>query len=187
MKSIYILSLLLSFSVSGWAQSGSGTLVQTMTLDEVIKLAIDNSVAGKQATAAKENSYWQWKTYQAAYKPQLALSGTLPDFNRAINAVPQPDGTMAFRQVAINNAALNLNVTQNIGLTGGQIFVSSNVQRLDDFDRKTKQYNSNPAIIGISQPLFGYNLLAWNRKIEPLRFEESQRKFIEEREQIALD
>jgi outer membrane protein TolC len=65
------------------------------------------------------------------------------------------------------------------------LFINSQVQRFDDFDRNQKSYNSNPAIIGILQPLFGYNLLAWNRKIEPLRYEESQKKFLEDREDIS--
>jgi outer membrane protein TolC len=186
MKILHLLCFSVLITFTGRAQNGVVPVQQKLTLEEVIQLALQESVAGKQAEATKENSYWQWRTYQAIYKPQLSLSGTLPDFNRAINAVPQPDGTTAFRQVAINYSTVNLSVTQNIGLTGGQIFVTSALQRFDDFDRKTKQYNSNPAIIGISQALFGYNALAWNRKIEPLRYEESKKRFLEEREQIAL-
>ena len=110
----------------------------------------------------------------------------MPDFSRTISPVIQPDGTTAFRQVAINNSALNLSLSQGIGLTGGEVFVRSQVQRFDDFDRKQKSYNSNPAIIGISQPLFGYNALAWNKKIEPLRYEESLKKYVEDRETISL-
>ncbi|GEO02734.1 membrane protein [Adhaeribacter aerolatus] len=157
-----------------------------LTLNEVISLALRESIWAKQAAANKENNYWQFRTYKAGYKPQLALDGTLPDFSRTISPVIQPDGTTAFRQVAINNSALNLSLSQGIGLTGGEVFVRSQVQRFDDFDRNQKSYNSNPAIIGISQPLFGYNALAWNKKIEPLRYEESLKKYIEDREVISL-
>ena len=160
--------------------------IKTLTLPEAIKLALQEATVAKQAIAQRENSYWEWRTYKANYRPQLSLSGTLPDFNRAISSVIQPDGTTAFRQVAINNSSLNLNVSQGIGLTGGEIFVTSQVQRFDDFDRNQKSYNSNPAIIGISQPIRGYNILAWDKKIAPLLYEESQKQYLEDREIISL-
>jgi outer membrane protein len=155
------------------------------TLAEVIRLAADESTVTRVATATRETSYWQWQNFRAGYKPQLRLAGTLPDFSRTISPVTQPDGTTAFRQVAINNAALQLSLSQEIGLTGGSLFFHSQVQRFDDFDRSQRSYNSNPALIGLSQPLFGYNALAWNKKIEPLRYEESQRKYLEDRETIS--
>lgn len=184
MKKIYLFFLLGLVMQVGLGQSPAAT--KRLTLEQVIALALRESIWAKQATANKENNYWQFRTYKAGYKPQLALDGTLPDFSRTISPVIQPDGTTAFRQVAINNSALNLSLSQGIGLTGGELFVRSQVQRFDDFDRDQKSYNSNPAIIGISQPLFGYNALAWNKKIEPLRYEESLKKYIEDRETISL-
>ncbi|WP_146894782.1 TolC family protein [Adhaeribacter aerolatus] len=184
MKKIYLFYLLGLVMQASLAQSPAPA--RRLTLNEVISLALRESIWAKQAAANKENNYWQFRTYKAGYKPQLALDGTLPDFSRTISPVIQPDGTTAFRQVAINNSALNLSLSQGIGLTGGEVFVRSQVQRFDDFDRNQKSYNSNPAIIGISQPLFGYNALAWNKKIEPLRYEESLKKYIEDREVISL-
>ncbi|MGV3504636.1 MAG: TolC family protein [Adhaeribacter sp.] len=168
------------------ARSQAQPPAQSFTLEEVIRLALNESAVTRLAAANKENSYWQWQNFRAGYKPQLALSGTLPDFSRTISPVIQPDGTTAFRQVAINNASLELRLSQDIGLTGGAVFLHSQVQRFDDFDRQAKSYNSNPAILGLSQPLFGYNALAWNKKIEPLRYEESQKKYLEDRESISL-
>lgn len=183
MKNICCLLLSL-LALAGRAQTPAPA--RSFTLAQVIGLALNESSVTRLATANKENSYWQWQNFRAGYKPQLALAGTLPDFSRTISPVIQPDGTTAFRQVAINNAALQLSLSQDIGLTGGSVFFHSQVQRFDDFDRRQKSYNSNPAIIGLSQPLFGYNALAWNKKIEPLRFEESQRKYLEDRETISL-
>lgn len=184
MKKIHLFFLFWLISQVGLAQNIE--VAKRLTLEQVITLALRESIWAKQAAANKENNYWQFRTYKAGYKPQLALDGTLPDFSRTISPVIQPDGTTAFRQVAINNSALNLSLSQGIGLTGGELFVRSQVQRFDDFDRNQKSYNSNPAIIGISQPLFGYNALAWNKKIEPLRYEESLKKYVEDREVISL-
>ena len=167
-------------------QSQPSPPARVFTLTQVIQLALNESTVTRLATANKEISFWQWQNFRGGLKPQLALNGTLPDFNRTIGPVTQPDGTTAFRQVAINNAALQLSLSQDIGLTGGSLFFNSQVQRFDDFDRRQKSYNSNPAILGLSQPLFGYNALAWNKKIEPLRYEESKKKYLEDRESISL-
>ena len=157
----------------------------SLTLDEVIGLALNQSAAGQQATTTRETSYWTWRGYQANYRPQLGLQGTLPNFSRAIAPVVQPDGTTSFQAVRINNSEVGLTLSQNIGLTGGQVFVGSVVQRFDDFNGELRRYNNQPFTLGLTQPLGQFNALRWARRIEPLRYQESQRQYVEERETIA--
>lgn len=164
----------------------SPTLVQKFSLNEVVVQAKENSIASLQAVTVKENRYWQWRTYLSDYKPQLILKGELPGFSRIFDPVKQPDGTIAFRRIANNNSWASMDLSQYIGATGGQIFVSSQLQRIDDFERKQTSYGGSPAVIGFNQPLFTFNELRWNRKIEPLRYEESQKQFVEDMEEIAL-
>jgi outer membrane protein TolC len=173
------LLLALLWPLSSFAQS------TPLTLPAAIEQALNQSAVGHQAYTNRETSYWQWRGYQANYRPQLGLQGTLPNFSRVITPVVQPDGTTDFRAVRINNSNLALTVSQNIGLTGGQVFVGSEVQRFDDFNGELKRYNNQPFTVGISQPLGQFNSLAWNRRIEPLRYQESQRQYVEERETIA--
>ncbi|WP_198173012.1 TolC family protein [Hymenobacter ginkgonis] len=143
------------------------------------------SAAGIQARAAREGGYWSYRTYQATYRPQLALAGTVPNFSRAITPVVQPDGTTAFQAVRINNSNLGLTLTQNIGLTGAQVVVGSQVQRFDDFNREERRYNNQPFNLGLTQPLGYFNGLKWARRIEPLLYQENQRQYLEDREAIA--
>ena len=156
-----------------------------LTLDGVIALALSQSAVGQQAFTTRETSYWAWRGFQANYRPQLGLQGTLPNFSRAIASVVQPDGTTSFQSVRINNSDLGLTLTQNIGLTGGQVFVGSVVQRFDDFNGQLRRYNNQPFAVGLTQPLGQFNGLRWARRIEPLRYQESQRQYVEERETIA--
>jgi outer membrane protein TolC len=156
-----------------------------LTLDEVIAQALNNSAVGQQAYTTRETSYWAWRGYQANFRPQLGLQGTLPNFSRAISPVVQPDGTISFQSVRINNSDLGLTMSQNIGLTGGQVFVGSVVQRFDDFNGQLRRYNNQPFTLGLTQPLGQFNSLRWARRIEPLRYQESQRQYVEERETIA--
>ena len=156
-----------------------------LTLADVIDLTQRQSVAARQAATGREVAYWQWRRYRADFHPQLSLVGTLPDFSRAIMPVVQPDGTTDFRAVRLNNSNLQLAVTQNIGLTGGQVFVASGMQRFDDFNSNLRRYNSQPFAVGLTQPLRGFNQLAWARRTEPLRYEEAQRQATQDREAIA--
>ncbi|SFQ32470.1 TolC family protein [Hymenobacter arizonensis] len=156
-----------------------------LTLEEVIAQALNHSAVGQQAFTNRETSYWAWRGFQADYLPQLGLQGTLPNFSRAIAPVVQPDGTTSFQSVRINNSDLGLTLSQNLGLTGGQVFVSSVVQRFDDFNGQLRRYNNQPFTLGLTQPLGQFNSLRWARRIEPLRYQESQRQYVEERETIA--
>ncbi|MER2999368.1 TolC family protein [Pontibacter populi] len=156
-------------------------------LQEVIIMAQQQSAAAKQADVSQESSYWQWRSFKSDYRPQLSLNGTLPDFSRTYTPVIQPDGTTDFKPVSINNADVGVTLRQLVGPTGGSIFVTSLMQRFDDFDRNITRYNGNPAIVGFEQPLFAYNPFAWAKKVEPLRYQESQRQFVEDKESIAVE
>ena len=158
---------------------------QTLTLETTIQQALNHSAAGQQAVTDRETAAWAWRGFQANYRPQLGLQGTLPNFSRAIAPVVQPDGTTDFRAVRINNSDLGLTLSQNIGLTGGQVFVGSVVQRFDDFNRQLKRYNNQPFTLGLSQPLGQFNALRWDRRLAPLRYQESQRQYVEDRENLA--
>jgi outer membrane protein TolC len=158
---------------------------QTLTLPALIEQTLATSAASLQARAAREGGYWAFRAYQSNYRPQLTLAGTVPNFNRAIIPVVQPDGTTEFQSVRYNNSLLGVGLSQNIGLTGGQVVIGSQVQRFDDFARSEKRYNNQPFTLGLTQPLGYFNALRWSRRIAPLLYQESQRQYLEDREILA--
>ncbi|RZK62965.1 MAG: hypothetical protein EOO59_01120, partial [Hymenobacter sp.] len=158
---------------------------QTLTLPDLLAQTLATSATALQARAAREGGYWAYRAYQASYRPQLTLAGTVPNFSRVITPVVQPDGTTEFQSVRINNSLLGLGLSQNIGLTGGQVVIGSQVQRFDDFARNEKRYNNQPFTLGLTQPLGYFNGLRWARRIAPLLYQESQRQYLEDRETLA--
>lgn len=156
-----------------------------LRLPEVVEMAKDLSISARQASTTKETKYWEWRTFLSNYKPQLILNGNLPAFTSSFTQVVQPDGTVQFQPVRYNNSSLTLSLSQSVMQTGGQIYATTQLQRFDDFDRKNTLYNSTPIAIGYQQPLFKFNSLKWDRKIEPLKYDESRQTFLESREQIA--
>src|ERR1700726_1939337 len=107
-----------------------------LTLQQVVQMAKEKSIASKQAITTKETKYWQWRTYRSNYQPQLSLNGVLPAFTKTFNQVIQPDGTIQFQPVHYDNSSLNLSFSQSIAATGGTIYGTTQLQRFDDFDRK---------------------------------------------------
>src|SRR4028119_1832922 len=104
-----------------------------LTLEEVVNLAREQSIASRQAATLKKTNYWKYRSFLADFKPQLSLNGSLPGFTRSFVQVQQPDGTVAFQPVSLNNSLLNLSLSQNIPLTGGSIYIQHQLQRFDNF------------------------------------------------------
>lgn len=173
---ILMLTLAISFGALSQRQ---------LTLEEVVEMAKNQSSAAKRAETRKENRYWQYRTYLSNYKPQLQLNGELPTFTRAVRRIQQNDGTYQFRNLNQNNMSLELSLNQSIAATGTQFFISSSVERFDDFILNEYNYGGDPVSIGFRQPIFSFNRLKWDKEIEPLRFEESRRQYAEEYEQIS--
>ena len=157
-----------------------------LSLPQVVEMAKQNSIAAKQAIATKENKYWQWRTFRSNYQPQLSLSGILPGYSKTSTQVLQPNGTILFQPIHYDNSSLTLDFSQTITATGGTVYGTTQMQRFNDFDRKNVLYNGVPYAIGYSQPLLQYNSLKWDKKIEPLKYNESKQAYIESQEQIAI-
>ncbi len=160
---------------------------QLLTLEETVLLAQQQSVAAQQVRTQFKTNYWKYRSFLADYKPQLSLDGYLPSFTRSYTQVTQPDGTINFVPISNNNSLLNLALTQNIPMTGGSVFVQKQLQRFDDFQRNNTLYNGIPFAVGIQQPLFRFNTMKWDRKIEPIRYQESNQQAIEGLEQVSVN
>lgn len=176
----YMLPVLLLLRLHLGAQTGG-----QLTLAEVVQLAKNQSIAARQAATTKETRYWEFRTFQSNYKPQLLLDGRLPAFSRSFQEVIQPDGTVLFQPIRYNNSSLGVSLEQNIARTGGTIYAATQVQRFDDFIRSSTLYNGTVFAIGVRQPLFQFNKLKWDKKIEPLKYRESTQEYIEDMEDIA--
>lgn len=159
--------------------------IKKLSLADVITLAISQSPRYRLAQTQKEISYYQYLTYKSNFNPQISLYGNAPAYNKEYYEVRQPDGTIKFQSISQNNASVGVGLSQRILFTGGEISVNSDFARFDDFKYKTKQYNGTPVYVRLIQPLFAVNDLKWNRKIEPLKYEESKRSYTQEMENIA--
>src|SRR6188508_744391 len=103
----------------GWGCCYAQADTLQLTLQQVVRMAREKSIASKQATTLKATKYWEWRTYKSNYKPQLSLNGNLPGYSKTFREVLQPNGTIEFQPVTYNNSSLNLSLSQAIAQTGG--------------------------------------------------------------------
>ncbi|AFL84424.1 outer membrane protein [Belliella baltica DSM 15883] len=159
------------------------------TLEEIVARAKSQSPAALSAETRKENRFWQYRLFRSNYNPQLRIGGTIPGFRQTFNNVEQPDGTFIPREIRQNLMDFEVGLQQEIAATGGTISVNSSTNRFDNFiappGTPQTQWTGVPVNIRLSQPIFNFNRLKWDKKIEPLRFEESKREYVEEMEGIS--
>ena len=162
-------------------------LTVSLSLKNVVDLAISQSSSVKYVQNRDVNYYWRWKNHQTRFRPQLTLSGDLPDFENQTKPIVQPDGSIVFNQVTQLETSAQLAIYQPIPILGANVYAATGVTRLQDFNNSTVGFSGYPVSVGIYQPLFAYNWMKWTRMTEPLVYEEAQKNFIEDIEEISYN
>jgi len=185
MKKYIFILLCLLYPLSAFTQTAKDSVL-VLTLKKAIDIAKKQSPDALVARHSFRSQYWNYCYYKANYLPSLTFSST-PNFNHNINAITLPDGTSKYIQQNQLTTDANLSLNQNIALTGGTLFLQTGIQRLDILDDKSYSYKTSPIIIGYQQSLLGYNSLKWNKKIEPVRFEEAKKTYVEMLELVSAN
>lgn len=162
--------------------------VMKLTLPEVIDLASRQSIDAFKQQNMYLSSYWEYKYYRADKLPFLSMGANPFSYNNSIRQdyIPQDQSWQYSQQENITSNA-SLKVTQNVGLTGGSLNISSDLGMSKNFlgDQQTT-FSANQISIGYRQKLNGYNSQRWKSKIEPLKFETAKKNFIQSKEDIAV-
>jgi len=181
-----ILVILFTSPVSLSQVLSNDSIVVSLSLRNVVDLAIRQSASVKYVQNTNVNYYWRWKNFRTSFRPQLTLRGDLPNYSHTTTPVTQPDGSIEFRKISQIKASSQLSLSQSIPTLGTQIYAATDLYRIQDFIKTSVEYSGSPFEIGLYQPVFAYNYMKWQQKTEPLIYEESQKQFIESTEQIAL-
>lgn len=186
MKKIYI-AITSLFLMSFGLQAGEQENIVRLTLKEAINLAQLQSVDAAVALNELKTSYWEYRTHVADQLPEVNFKGTIPSYSKQYSRYQQSDGTYAF--VQDNNLSMNgaISVNQNIALTGGKISLNSSLNFSRQLgDGAFNEYMSIPIGLTLTQPIFGVNDQKWNRRIEPVRYQEAKAAYIESVESVTI-
>lgn len=160
---------------------------QTLTLNNAIKIAQENSLDAQIARFSFMSKYWQYRSFKAQLKPSVNLGGTLGNFNHSVVEARDPE-TGRVNQVNNNTMTnyLTLSLDQKIAATGGTVSLQSYLYRLDQFDYKEKTYNSQPLRISYTQSLRAFNSLKWEKETAPVEYQIAERTYISALQDVTI-
>ena len=156
----------------------------SLSLPEVVALAQSDAPEVQIAKTRFTNRFWRYQSILADYKPQIDFQAN-SNINRFIQNIPLPTGAAAFVARSFATNSIGFSLTQNITATGGEISLSTGLERLDDLGSESYLYN--PISLNFVQPIFAFNPFKWEKKIEPLVYKEAELEFAESMERIGFD
>jgi len=174
----YLMILKYRLLAAGFFLSFSATAqtIEQLTLAQFLELAEVQSIQKQVAEIDYQTAQLDYEIYQARLKPRLDAFVNFPNYAKSFREIVQPSGTIAFQPIRNNNAYVSLFASQPLQKTGGSIFLQTDLQRFDDFESDSKQYNGLPIRLGIQQSLFQFNPWKWQQQIAPLRKQEATKK-----------
>lgn len=182
-KNIIVLNIIILsvFYISGKQK------VLTLTLEQTIAIANDSSLQAFVSKNLYLSSFWQYQSYKAARLPSLTLNTTPISYSKDFTKRYISDQNIdEYRQQQSLSSNGSLALTQNIDMTGGRIFVNSELGYMKNYGLlNSTQFTVVPLRIGYQQSLLGYNGFKWEKKTEPLKYENAKRKFLYQTEEIS--
>ena len=162
---------------------------QPLTLQQAIELAQKQGLQARAVLDARDAARWRDRAFNARLMPQLSLTGTLPNYERAIVPVIQPDGSTQFRprqqttsalgMTAVATAAVHrrLHVRLVRPLSGWTSAATS--RRASTARRRSRS--------GSAQDIFRPNALKWDSREQDLVAVTADRQYLEAREDVAVN
>ncbi|MDE7109270.1 MAG: TolC family protein, partial [Muribaculaceae bacterium] len=157
-----------------------------LTMEEAMVKARRGSVDAEVALNRLRSAYWGYRSYRAELLPEVDFTATVPSYRKQYSSYMNGEGNYSF----VRNNYLQMNgevsLTQNIWLTGGTVALTTSL----DFYRQLgggsyNRFMSIPVAVTLTQPVFGVNHIKWDRRIEPVRYEEAKAEFLSATEDVA--
>jgi outer membrane protein TolC len=158
----------------------------TLTLEETLHLAHAQSLDAMRIKNMYLARYWEYRAYRSGLLPQASMTLRPFTFNRQmVQRYDINENIEVFRQQQTLNNFGSISLNQNIGITGGRIFLDTDLNRLVNFGNdKFKTYSATPIRIGFAQPLFAYNDTKWRHQLSPLQYERAKQEYIQHTQDI---
>ena len=195
MNRIFLISIslvLTAVTIIAQEQQTGANPKYVLTLEDVVQIAKEQSPQAIQARHSFRASYFSFMSYKATFLPKLTLTTSPTSWDKSIRTISSvKDGNVVSTEAKGNTftSTAGLALSQNIGITGGNISLGSDFTRRQDFLENNSdiatQFTTTPIRLSISQPLNGYNQFRWDKKIEPLRYDEAKQNYVVAMEQVS--
>jgi len=176
---------LLILASPGFSQEGQ----RILTLEDALRIAKEQSPDALTTKQEFRRSYWSYKTFKGAYLPQVAVGATIPNVNRVLDRKLKDNGEVSYIPTQTSSLSADFTISQQIGFSGGSLSLYSGLERTDNYfltDSSVASYLSIPINIIYTQPIFKFNPYKWDKKLEPIAYDQSKRKYLEDIEKINM-
>ncbi len=186
-KIIGIIQVILSFGYCFQCVNAQDKM--NLTLQEVIELAQKQSLDAFINKNLYLSSYWEYRAYKAERRPWLSVSSNPVNYSNSIESYSDSSGHTMYTNPNKIESDGYLNLSQNLALTGGKVYINSGLSRVQNFidNGDITIFGTTPVSVGITQPLFQYNSYKWKKKIEPIKFEKAKQEYISSVEMLAYE
>lgn len=162
-----------------------------LTSDDLVQIALSSSPELELANIQYAIAGLRYDRFETFLKPGLHLNAQIPILNRAINVLNQPDGRQEFISQSTMRNRIAASLEYQMASTGGRVYVSSSLERLDIFKTKSlgysKSYFFTPLTVGIEQPLFQFNALKWQKEILQQQEEQTDAQRVLQQESVVFE
>lgn len=133
-------------------------------------------------------SHWEFRSFKSSLLPKINFEAQPFTYNSTlVERYDSQQNIDVFRQQQTINSFANLSISQNIGITGTELYINSSFNRLENFgDLKIETYNTTPVRVGLSQPIMAFNSFKWRKRTAPLQYQKAQKDFLFELEEINI-
>ena len=154
---------------------------KSISLEEAIGLAQQQSLDAFKAQNQFLADYWNYQSYLSQQKPHLSWYLNPVSYDRRfVSRYDYSNNIDVYRLQQTISSYTYLNLSQNITSTGGNVYLKSNLYRLQNIgEQNTTSWSTTPFVVGFEQPLFGYNEYKWQKKISPLKYEKAKQEYIQ--------
>ena len=157
-----------------------------LTLDEVIRLSQDSTIAAFQSQHEYRSRQASYEAFEALRKPQLSFR-IVPNYSRIISDLTRD--YVYLRNYDIFSTSAQLKLSQKVLPLGGEAYVGSQLI-WSEFFRETatgypRQFVASPVLVGYSNTLVGYNAFKWEKKEEDQQLKAAREQHEYELRRIA--
>ncbi len=168
------------------ASIGNVFAQQVLTLNDAIELAKKYSVDYQENKVAFIADYLSFKHYQLGFRPEISFSFNPISYNRSYTErYDYENNITTYRETNTLSSNGGINISQAIPFTGGNISVSSDISRLQNFGQSSQtSFTASPLRIRVSQPLFTYNAYKWEKKEMPLKLKLAKIRLLQQEQEL---
>ena len=192
MKNRFFFIILCCMSLGAEAQEAKPLVVAPkevlhLSIEDALELGRRESIDSKENDNTLLKAYWRYRGYLADRRPNITLNSTLPSLNRSLRSYQQENGVYKFVPNNYLSESLTFSIRQAIPFTGGEIYIESNIERMDQLgENRAGSFLTVPFSVTLSQPLIAYNPYKWEKKTEPLRYKTSRQEYAASVENVNI-